>query len=383
MKNVAIICEYNLFHNGHLNQINKIKEKHPDSCVIALMSGNFVQRGELAILPKNIRAEAACQSGADLVLELPYPYSGGSAEYFATGAVSILNDLIGVDELCFGSENDNLPYLQTIADRLLSNEFSNKLETLRANYKSSNLSFNIIRQNVYEELYGEQFITKPNDILAVEYIKALKLLNSVILPFQIKRTYDYSATRTRKNFNLLENEVPKSALNIFENYKNPVTIHNIEKYILGYFRSCNVNNLSQYADVTDGIEYLLYNSANKATSYDEFFRLCKNKKYSDAKIRRIILNCVLKTTESMLKEKPLYTNVLAFDDIGREFLSKQRKSPIKIITKSADYKKYPEIIGQYEHSVNADKLYTLAMNPPQSSDYFIKLSPYKKSEVEK
>ena len=381
MKIGAIICEYNLFHNGHLNQINKIKEKHPDSCVIALMSGNFVQRGELAILPKNIRAEAACQSGADLVLELPYPYSGGSAEYFATGAVSILNDLIGVDELCFGSESDNLPYLQLIADRLLSNEFSNILETLRANYKSSNLSFNIIRQNVYEELYGEQFITKPNDILAVEYLKALKQSGSLILPYQIMRTYDFSATRTRKyffgnDFNLLENEIPQTALNLFK--KPPVTINNIEKYILGYFRSCDVSELSQYADVTDGVEYLLCNSANKAVSYDDFFRMCKNKKYSDAKIRRIILNCVLKTTESMLKAKPLYTNVLAFSDIGREFLSKQRKSTIKIITKPADYKKYPEIVGQYEHSVNADKLYTLAMEPPQSSDYFIKLSPYKK-----
>ena len=383
MKNVAIICEYNLFHNGHLNQINKIREKHNNSCVIALMSGNFVQRGEPAILPKNIRAAAACESGADLVLELPYPYSGGSAEYFAMGAVSILNDLIGVDELCFGSENDNLPHLQQIANRLFSPEFSNKLENSREKLKSSNVAYNIIRQNVYEELYSEPFITKPNDILAVEYLKALKLLNSAILPFQIKRTYDFSATRTRKNFNSLENEVPKSALNIFYKHKTPVTINNIEKYILGYFRTCNVNDLLQYADVTDGIEYLLYNSANKATSYDDLFRLCKNKKYSDAKIRRIILNCVLHTTESMLKDKPLYTNVLAFNDVGREFLSKQRKSPIKIITKPADYKKHPEIIGQYEHSVNADKLYTLAMNPPQPSDYFIKLSPYKKSEVEK
>jgi Predicted nucleotidyltransferase len=385
MKNVAIICEYNLFHKGHMYQIEKVKEKYPESCVIALMSGNFVQRGDLAILPKHIRARAACNSGADVILELPYPYSGGTAEYFARSAVSILNDLNGVDEICFGSENGNLKHLNTIADRILSNEFSNKLENMRENFKSSGISFNIIRQKAYEELYNEHFITKPNDILAVEYLKALKLSDSFIIPFQIKRESGYSATKTRKyfldnNFNILESEVPKSAWNIYVESQNPVTITNIEKFILGYFRTCDPNTLTQYADVTNGIEHLLCNSANKEVSYNEFFNKCRNKKYSDAKIRRVILNCVLKTTEPILKENPLYTNVLAFNNIGREFLSNQRKSNIKIITKPADYKKHPDIINQYEHAINADKLYTLAMNPPQSSSYFIKLSPYKNLE---
>ena len=383
MKNVAIICEYNLFHNGHMYQIKKIRERYPESCVIALMSGNYVQRGDLAILPKNIRAKAACECNADLVLELPYPISGGTAEYFARGAVSILNDLDGIDEICFGSESGNLSNLNKTAERLISDEFSNKLENARKKLKSSNIPFNIIRQNVYEELYGERFITKPNDILAAEYLKALKLSDSGIIPFQIKREYNYSATETRKyflgnDFNILENEVPKSAFNIYAESPNPVKIQNIEKFILGYFRQCDPNMLLQYADVTDGIENLLCNAADKSISYIEFFNKCKNKKYSDAKIRRIILNCVLKTTESMLKEKPLYTNVLASNSIGRDFLRSQRKADIKIaiITKSADYKKHTEITKQYERSINADKLYTLAMNPPQSSDYFIKLSPY-------
>ena len=382
MKNVAIICEYNLFHKGHLYQIEKIREIYPKSCVIALMSGNYVQRGEPAILPKHIRARAACECNADVVLELPYPFSGGTAEYFARGAVSILNELNGVDALCFGSESGNLSYLNTIAERLMSDEFSNKLENSRKELISSNIPFNVIRQNVYEELYGERFITKPNDILAVEYIKALKSFNSEIIPFQIKRESGYSATKTRKyflgnDFNILENKIPQSALNVYKDSAIPVTITNIEKFILGYFRLSDPNDLSQYADVTDGIENLLCNAADKSISYAEFFSKCKSKKYSDAKIRRVILNCVLKTTESMLKEKPLYTNVLAFNNIGRDFLSKQRKSVIAVITKPADYKKHPDIIRQYEHAVNADKLYTLAMTPPQSSDYFIKLSPYK------
>lgn len=379
MKNVAIICEYNLFHKGHMYQIEKIREKYPDSCIISLMSGNYVQRGDMAILPKNVRASAACECGADVVLELPYPYSGGTAEYFARGAVSVLNSLHDIDELCFGSETDNLNQLQIIAERTLSKEYSNLLELYSNQYKSTNVSFNRIRQNVYEELFNESFIPKSNDILAVEYLKALS--DSDIKPFQIKRTYDFTATRTRKNFNKLENEVPIQAYKIFEPHKNPVKMTNIEKYIFGYFRTCDPNELSEYADVTDGIGYLLVNSANDSVTLDEFVNLCKNKKYSTAKLRRIILNCMLKTTEPMLKAKPLYTNLLAFNDIGRKFLSLQRKSDIVIITKPADYKKYPQIIKQYEHSINADKLYTLAMNPPQKSDFFIKLSPIYKSEV--
>lgn len=385
IKNVAIICEYNLFHNGHAYQINKIRQKYENSCIIALMSGNYVQRGDLAILPKNIRAMSACEYGADVVLELPYPYSGGTAEYFARGAVSILSGLTGVDEVCFGSESDNLSYLQNVTDRLMSDEFSNKLETFRKEMISTNTSFNKIRQDLYEKMYHEPFITKPNDILAVEYLKALKTYNSTILPFQITRKYDYSATKTRKyfhagDFNKLENEVPDSIYKIYKLAMNAVKIHNIEKYVIAYFRTNNPIDFKQYADVTDGIEYLLYNSANKAVTFDEFFKMCRTKKYSDAKIRRVILNCMLKTTEEMLKSTPLYTNVLAFNEVGRKFLSNQRKSDVKIITKPADYKKHPNIISQYEHSIAADKIYTLAMEPAQPSDYFIKLSPYIKSE---
>lgn len=385
IKNVAIICEYNLFHNGHAYQINKIRQKYENSCIIALMSGNYVQRGDLAVLPKNIRAAAACEYGVDIVLELPYPYSGGTAEYFARGAVSILNGFTGVDELCFGSESDNLYYLHKVMDRLLSDEFSNKLKITQKKFISTNMSFNKIRQDLYEEMYREPFITKPNDILAVEYLKALKAYNSTILPFQITRKSDYSATKSRKyfharDFNKLKNEVPDSIYKMYESTINPVKIHNIEKFVLAYFRTNNPKDFCQYADVTDGIEYLLYNSANRAVTFNKFFNMCRTKKYSDAKIRRVILNCMLKTTEEMLKSTPLYTNILAFNEVGRNFLANQRKSDVKIITKPADYKKHSNIISQYEHSITADKIYTLAMEPSQSSDYFIKLSPYIKNE---
>ena len=384
MKNIAIICEYNLFHNGHLKQINKIREKFGECRIISLMSGNFVQRGEAALFPKDIRATTACLHGADLVLELPYPYSGGSAEYFAVGAIKILNKLHRIDELCFGSETDDLQYIYNAAENLTSEKFSAVLSENQRRYKSTNKSFNKLREETYKELFHENIVIKPNDILAVEYIKALKITNSKIKPFQIKRASEWSASAARKfltedNYAQLKSIVPDKAYEIYinESKKFLTQLKNIEKYILGYFRSCKPENLI-YADVTDGIERRLINAAENAVTLEKFYNLCYNKKYSNSKIKRIILNCLLNTTEEMLKSDPLYTNALAFNDKGAEFLRNIKTgSEIAVITKPGHYKKHGEkIIGQYEHALKADKLYTLAMKNPEKANYFIKKKPY-------
>ncbi|MCL2518353.1 MAG: nucleotidyltransferase family protein [Oscillospiraceae bacterium] len=340
MKNVAIICEYNLFHKGHKYQIEQIRDNFNNCCVIALMSGNFVQRGDVAVLDKYVRAKTACENGVDIVFELPYPYSGGSAEYFARGAVTILNKLNNIDILCFGSESGDLDQLELMAERL--SEFKNIKPY-------ENISYIKQMQNLYEQTYNEPFVTKPNDILGVEYLKALK--NSKIEPFVIKRLPNYSATITRKLFW----EQP---------YGNPAKLNNVEKYILMYLRSIGA---------TEGLEYLIKNSGNESVTLDELYKLCANKKYTNAKIRRTILNILLNTTEQMLKAEPTFVNLLAANDVGRKYL--KNNFDIYIITKPAHYKNLTDT-KQYEHSINADKFYTMAMANPQKADYFLKQKPF-------
>jgi predicted nucleotidyltransferase len=379
--NISIICEYNPFHKGHLRQINAIRELYGDSVIVSLMSGNFVQRGDIALFPKNVRAESAVASGADLVLELPYPYSSGSAEYFARAAVSILNDMKTIDCLCFGSECGNLEHLDTIAERLLSADFTDKLNALLTAHRSDNVSFNKVRENLYKSTYNADFVIMPNDILAVEYLKALKILGGKIKPLIIKRIGGYSASRSRDayncgNYDLFREMIPAEAVKIYETNTNTASLDNLERYILTTFRQMPVERLREFADITDGMDYRIKKAAANATSLDMFLDSCKTKKYSNSKIHRMILNCLLNTTEKMLKAKPLYTNILALNNKGAAFLKTVKTSDISLITKPSYYNRCShDVILQYSHALNADTLYTAALNNLQSADYFMKMSP--------
>jgi cytidyltransferase-like protein len=191
MKLAAIIAEYNPFHNGHKYQIDKARELlDEDLAIVAIMSGNYTQRGELAIADKTYRARAAVLGGVNLVIELPFPYSSSSAEIFATSGVHIANS-IGADYLIFGSECGDIDALKKAADILNSEEFKNNLEQIKCSKSSDTMGYPQIVEAAYRKCDGANIqldISTPNNILAIEYIKAIKALGAYLTPITIKRS---------------------------------------------------------------------------------------------------------------------------------------------------------------------------------------------------
>ena len=179
---VAIICEYNPFHNGHKYQVDKIKEMFPDSIVVSIMSGNFTQRGEFALFDKYTRAKAAVICGVDCVIELPYPFCASNAEVFAKAGVYIASKL-GATYLCFGIEDGDIKDLTEIADTIDSEEFTKKFEELK---QDKSISYPKLREIVCREL-GKELPNSSNKILGVEYIRAIKKYGNSIIPVAIKR----------------------------------------------------------------------------------------------------------------------------------------------------------------------------------------------------
>ena len=191
MKTVLIISEYNPFHKGHKYQLDDIRKQYgEDTAIIALMSGNYTQRGDVAIMDKYVRAECAVRGGANLVLLLPFPYSASSAEFFANAGVAIANSLGIVDILAFGSESGDVNFLYSVAENMLSSEFYNSLKKLMSDDEKKNLGYPKLCEIAYKQLFsyelGESFFS-PNNILAIEYIKALIKTKSNIIPYTTKR----------------------------------------------------------------------------------------------------------------------------------------------------------------------------------------------------
>ncbi len=377
MKTTAIICEYNPFHKGHLLQIEQLKKNN--NAVVCIMSGGFVQRGQPAIFDKYSRAKAAVLSGADLVLELPYPFSCSSAEFFCQGGVGIAHSLNIIDELYFGSECGDIELLKLTSDRLTDKKFTTALQNARKDKANKEKPFAVLREEVYYNLYNQQLPVKPNDILAVEYITALKKLNSKIIPVTYKREEGFSATESRKNIENNNNYdfIPDSASDIFKNCPK-FSLHNIEKAILAFYRLSDTKTLEKYESMTDGLANRLVKSACECTSLTQLFEDLSGKSYTNAKIRRAILHGMTGVLPSMLKEKPLYTQVLAANDLGRKLIKKsQKNSSISILTKPAHFKKLGEKAKeQAAFSNNAEKLLTLMCDTPLSADFYLKMTPF-------
>ena len=377
MKTTAIICEYNPFHKGHSLQINLIKEQ--GSAVVCIMSGNFVQRGQPAVFGKFDRAKAAILEGADLVVELPYPYCCSAAEHFCFGGVALANSLGVVDELCFGSECGNIDKLKEASDRLRSTEFTEAVKTARADRQNKEKPYANLRSMIYEKLYGEKLSDMPNDILAVEYITALKKIKSNILPITYQRKEGFSATESRK---LLSEKndlsmIPEKARGVFENAVR-YDIKNLEKEIRFFYTFADTKQLSLCYGMTNGIAERIKKAANESMGLDDLIDRIKGKSYTNAKIRRCIINGMLGAHTEDLKMPPMYTQVLACNDVGRKLVKQiQKCGNIEIITKPSHYKNLDGLAKkQAELSFAADKLQTLAADTKQPSNYFVKQTPY-------
>lgn len=388
-RTAALICEFNPLHTGHEYILSEMKRERN---VICIMSGNFVQRGGPAVADKFTRAKSAVLSGADLVIELPFPCATGSAEYFACGAVSVLDRLSCVDELWFGCECGDAEKLTEIAQNMLEEKYLSALDRL-----SRDEGYALSVQKIYSELYGPcPELESPNNLLAIEYVKALIRLDSSIKPVAIKREGDFhsetlgtekfpSATAIRKAISegqLPVEFMPDSAVAALNEAENDglFPVREDGRALLCALRMGDGEKFALSAGTSGGLGNRIASLAHQSADAEEFFSALSTKKFTDARIRRTVYNCLFGITEADLKSSPDFTQLLALNSTGREILSKIRKTArIPVITKPADA---PEISRQTVLTDRADAYFTLSLPRPRQSGFFKTLSPYVKENQE-
>ena len=339
MKSIGIIAEYNPFHNGHLYHIEKIKEKYPDYSIVLVMTGNFTERGDVSVIDKWKRTEIALKHGIDLVIELPYPFATQSADYFAYGAVTLLEKL-NVERIVFGSESDNVDDLYLIANTQINNP---EFERLVKIYSKMGNNYPTALSLALKDLTNKK-IDEPNDLLGISYIKTILENNYKIKYETIKRTNSYhdlelneeisSATSIREALrnNLdISKQIPKDTISYYTD------LHFIEDYfdILKY-KIMTEKDLSIYHTVEEGIDKLLKKKINEADSYSELVNLIKSKRYTYNKITRLLLHilCNFTKEKANLFKDISYIRILGFNDIGKSYLNKVKKDiDIPIISK--------------------------------------------------
>jgi len=383
---VAIICEYNPFHNGHKYQVYKIKEMFPDSTVVSIMSGNYTQRGEFALFDKYTRAKAAVTCGVDCVMELPYPFCASNAEVFAKAGVYIASRL-GATHLCFGVEAGNVKELTEIADTMDSEEFIKELDTLK---QDKSISYPKLREMACHKL-GKELPSSSNTILGVEYIRAIKKYGNSIIPVAIKREGlgyndlsvgdNMSATAIRAYF-MNNNSFVSVPAEVDKLYQECIDkgSYVVEKETKDHiFRSVvamEPEYLENIYDAPDGSGYFIIETARNSKNAEEFFIKLTTKTYTYARLRRIVLYSLFGL--SKMEDHPAYTTTLALNEKGRELLKILKKqTDFPIITKLADYTKMDEsVIKQFELSAKADRLFMSFLKNGSVPSDFIRKKPY-------
>ncbi len=346
-KVLGIIAEYNPFHNGHLYHINESKKAVNADYVVAIISGNFVQRGDTSLVDKWSKAEMAIKNGADLVIELPLLYSISSAENFAEGGIKMLNSFNIVDYISFGSELCDVNTLNEFADVLfhepkefvsvLNHELSKGFSYPKARENALLMYLNDIRKYA-------NILSSPNNILAIEYLKALKKYKSSIVPVSINRNkVDYNSTEIVDGFASatairkiamtndvwsLRQAMPKSSFDIMydclRSGKTVSSLSKFEKEIIYNLRKMSVSEIANLPDVSEGLEYSIKNAANSCNTIDELISIVKSKRYTTTRLRRILVYCLLGITKKDIQDSRKvipYARVLGFNDKGKELLS--------------------------------------------------------------
>ena len=365
---VAVICEYNLFHNGHARLLDMVRQRFgPDTVILSLMSGNFTQRGIPAATDKYTRAHAALLHGSDLTLELPLPYACAPAQQFAQGAVDLLAALGAVDHLAFGSECGDLALLQTAAERRSSDDFERALSAALSGADADE-SFLRVRERVYAECYGALDLA-PNDQLAVEYLTALRA--TAITPAVFPRTGGESATAARAAFLAREEQtlaalVPPAALKLYRDAPH-ASEQSLSRAVLYRLRTADPEELAQCAGMTHALAYRLRRLALESADIDGFFARAATKKYTRARMRRAVIACMLGVREQDYA-RPAYTLLLSASKRGREALRTLRAhAQIPI------YDKGVQIDDPL--SERSDALYTLALENPVDAGMILRKSP--------
>lgn len=380
MKAVGLVTEYNPFHNGHLYHLNKAMELTGADISVAVMSGDFVQRGEPAVLDKYTRTSMALNSGVNLVVELPVNYAVSSAESFAAGALKIF-DYIKADSIAFGSESGDIERLSKLAHILCDNEDTLYKEISK--YTANGISYAAARQKVVEKLTDKDtaaMLTSSNNILAVEYLKAIIKNNYAIKPYTVQRQGDSyndtdirseyaSATALRENLKAdnISKYIPVKAGLILSSNTNYIYPDDITEALFtrlldilfasNYDKNVFIENVMQYPDVSKEIAGRLYKSAmdmitrtvpqrseskdNWAFSFGSLCEHIKTKEVPLSRIKRALVRITLGLDKKHMEKysNAPYIRVLGFDKKGQEYLSYIRKTvEVPLITKTADYK---------------------------------------------
>ena len=339
MEIIGIVCEYNPFHNGHLYHINKIKELYPNSLIILVLNGLFLERGEISILSKEDKTKIALDYGVDIVLELPVIYGTQSADIFANTAIKILNNF-HVNKLIIGSECNDSNILNKIADKELNDEGFDLIvkENLEKgdNYPTS-----------LAKALNIDFEFKPNDLLGISYAKSILKNKFPINLITIKRTNDYHDTRSNDEIISAQNIREKLNQNVNvskylpKNVKNRIIYIDKNKLFLLLKYKINIEDLTNILDVDEGIEYRLRKYINKTNDLNEFINLIKTKRYTYNRINRLLIHILLNIPKNINALSLDYIKILGINNKGKNYLNTIKKRiiiPTKINTSSLIYK---------------------------------------------
>lgn len=398
MKTYGIICEYNPFHNGHIYQIEETR-KQGATHIVAIMSGNYVQRGDVAMIDKFARAKSAVANGVDLVIEMPVVYSLSSANFFARAGVMMLGALGCVDGISFGSECGDMELLKNAAMASINASKPEKIKPL----VEQGMSFPQAIQQAIALEYGPiiaSVFDSPNNTLAVEYLKAIKLLNLEFETYTVKRKgaeHDSpspsegiaSASLIRQMIEDGEDispYVPKETAELAKEYEEKELLayfDNLERELLYVLRSMIPPTIAECPDVDPGLANFIFRAGIDARSIDEFLEITGTKRYTAAKIRRVLLNLYIGTKASDLMIMPPYGRILAFNEKGSEILkaakekSEDNKLAIPFDTSLKDIieLKRPPISRFADISNRATNLYGLASRTvrPCAEDFTAKI----------
>lgn len=352
--NYGIVAEFNPFHNGHKHLIDSLK-RGGENTVCAVMSESFVQRGECSCVSPYIRTKAAIMCGVDLVLSLPVVYATASAESFAFGGISVLGGLGCIDTLAFGSENGDTELLKECA-RVISEDcfFESVEKQLR-----EGVSFPVARQRALEQVKGKELsdvLSTPNNILAVEYIKAINKLNLKMDVMAIPRCgvahdssavcgnicsasalremmeaggVDFGEFLPKESYDLLKEE--------FDRGKAPASYQKLETAVLYRLRSMTLQEFASLPDVSEGLEYRFFEAVRTCAGLDEILEKVKTKRYTHSRLRRIVLCALLGVEKSDSKKNVPYIRVLGFNEKGAALLKKVKEnSSLPIVTKASE-----------------------------------------------
>lgn len=379
MKTTGIVAEYNPFHNGHKALVDKARDNGATH-VVAVMSGNFVQRGSVAIMDKRARAAAAIRGGVDLVIELPVPFAVATAEVFARGGVSLLDSLGCVDAMTFGTECTHRYLLEAAAKAVVDPS----VDALLRQELDSGVSYPTARAFAVRAIYGDataDVLEAPNNILAVEYLKELQKRGSRIAVEPVRRVGDnahdsLTATDEFASASMLRILLERGDERAFDympattavEFKRmaavgraPVSVEESERAILSRLRMLTAEEIRKAPDVSEGLENRIFNAIQSATSLEELYDIVKTKRYTHSRIRRIVTALYLGILPEDREEVP-YIRVLGFNDRGLEVLKKAKDTAtLPVITKPAAIEGLDEKARHtFDLECRATNLYNLA-----------------------